>query len=70
MRERRRPTLRDAMARTERGIIDDTVVTIRPSPEERAARRAEAEAFLAEQGARRRPDATQRRSAARRRTPA
>jgi hypothetical protein len=44
-------TLTAGMARTRRGIIDDTVVTVRPSPEEIEARRAEAEAFLAQQRA-------------------
>jgi hypothetical protein len=65
-----RHTLADAMERTRQGVIDDTVVTVRPSPEELQARRAEAEAFLAQQRATPRPDVPPRRGAPRRRTSA
>ena len=45
------PTLQEARERTERGIIDDTITTIRPSAEEREVRRAEAKAYLAQRPA-------------------
>jgi hypothetical protein len=73
MPERRRLTLRERVARAASGIIDDTVVTVRPSPEERAARRAEAEELLAELRpngqAVPQPGAPRQRGPTRRRTP-
>jgi hypothetical protein len=48
MSERRRLTLQERVARAVSGVIDDSVVTVRRSAEERAARRAEAEEILAE----------------------
>ncbi len=70
MAKHNRRTLADGMARTRRGIIDDTIITVRPSPEELEALRTEAEAFLAKQRATPRPDVPPRRGAARRRTSA
>ncbi len=70
MPERRWPTIHEANTQTQHGIIDDTIVTDRPTPEELAAMGAEAEAFLAARRASRRPDAPQRRGRARRRTSA
>jgi hypothetical protein len=63
-------TLADGMERTRQGIVDDTVVTVRPSPEELDARRVEAEAFLAQQRATPQPNVPPRRGATRRRTSA
>ena len=65
-----RRTLADGMERTQQGIIDDTVVTIRSSAEQLEARRAEAEDFLAQQWATPRPDVPPRRGAPRQRTSA
>lgn len=42
------PTIPEVIADTERGILDDSSIRVQPSAEERAAVRAEAEAFLAE----------------------
>jgi hypothetical protein len=69
MAKKSRRTLAEGMVRTRRGIIDDTVVTVRPSPEELEAQRAEAEAFLAQQRATPRLISPPR-GAPRRRTPA
>ena len=65
-----RRSLADGMERTRQGIVDDTVVTVRPSPEELEARRVEAEAFLAQQRATPTRDVPTRRGAPRRRTSA
>ncbi|HLH24016.1 MAG TPA: hypothetical protein VK066_15945 [Chloroflexota bacterium] len=47
---RRWPTLREQLARQD-DVLDETTIHVRPSAEERAALRAEAEAFLAERRA-------------------
>jgi hypothetical protein len=73
MAERRWPTLRELLDR-EDDVLDDTITHVRPSPEERAARRAEADALLAELRANGQdmlqPDAPRRRGSAHRRTSA
>ena len=70
MAKRRWPTIPEAIAQTECGTIDDTIVTVRPTPEELEAMPIEAEAFLAARRAGRQPDAPPRRASARRRTSA
>ena len=70
MAKRRWPTNPEAIVQTECGIIDDTIVTVRPTPEELEAMRIEVEAFLAARRAGRQPDARPRRGGARRRTSA
>jgi hypothetical protein len=70
MPERRWLTLRERVALAKSGIIDDTITRVRPSREEMAARRAEAEAYLAEQGVKLPLAAPPKRRPARRRTSA
>jgi hypothetical protein len=41
------PTVEEVMADAERGLLDETTIRVRPSPEGREARRAAAEASLA-----------------------
>jgi hypothetical protein len=65
-----RRSLADGIERTRQGIVDDTVVTVRPSLEKLEARRVKAEAFLAQQQATPRTDVPPRRGIPRRRTSA
>jgi hypothetical protein len=51
MSRKRWPTVQEVIADAERGIIDETTILVRPSPEEREALRAAAEAALAERRA-------------------
>ena len=55
MVERRWPTLAEALADIESDILDEKMLRVRPTPEERELIRAEAEAYLAERRAAQKP---------------
>ena len=63
MVERRWPTLAEALADIERDILDERMLRVRPTPEERELIRAEAEAVLAELEAARQPRPARRKQA-------